>query len=151
MLIIADVAIAPVIFSGGLLLAPLLLALATLLETVVAWRMKWAEFQVTLRDMFVVNLTSTFVGLVLDVVFVTYIYRCAYVPTSDGQHVVRSCTWAISPWLLYLLLWVCTVGIEGLVLGRFKRQDNRRTWVIAIVVNIVSYVVLLPVYTALLT
>jgi hypothetical protein len=148
--ILADVAIAPFIFLGGIVFVPVLLALVVLVEGIVAWRMKWADFRLSLRDVFIANLVSTLVGVALETLFSVSVYQCPYLPVDQGRHVARICSWVISPLILYPLLCLISVAIEGAILLRFKRAAPRRTWIVAVVANVVSYLILFPAYAIFL-
>ncbi len=93
------------------------------IEAFILHLMDWPSARTALLDSFWVNLVTTVLGLVLgfwDVVFL-----------SPGMWVV---------------LWVMSVVIEGVLLQIIKRQAVRKTWEACLVMNIVSYIVLYVIY-----
>ncbi len=94
-----------------------------LLEAAILRQMDWPSTRAALLDSFLVNLVTTILGLILgfwDAVFL-----------SPGMWVV---------------LWVMSVVIEGVLLQIIKRQAVRKTWEACLVMNIVSYIVLYVIY-----
>jgi hypothetical protein len=149
MLLLADVAIAPMIFSGGALVGGLLFIFVVALESLVLWRLKWGNFRRSFVDTLIANAVSTILGLGIYLVVFNVGYDCRSVPYSDGVHVVTSCGWSISPIIVFVLLWIASVIIEGGVLLLMRRHPPRQTWKVSIVANIVSYLLLSPFFAAL--
>jgi hypothetical protein len=142
MFVIADVAVGPIILFGGLTLGLVVFLPIVLVESLVLWRLSWGSFRRSLGDSAIVNLASTLVGLVLFALFVQTAFQCVRVPAGDGQHTVNSCGWVVPPLLGLVALWALSVAIEGGVLLLLKRHAPRQTWIAALAVNAVSYLLL---------
>jgi len=141
-MVIADVAVGPIILFGGLTLGLIAFVPIVLIESLVLWRLRWGSFGRSLGDSAIINVASTLVGLVLFTLFVQTAFQCVRVPAGDGQHTVNSCGWLISPLLGLAIFWALSVAIEGGVLLLLKRHAPRQTWIAALAGNAVSYLLL---------
>jgi hypothetical protein len=98
-----------------------------LIEAAVYMAFKWGNFKRSYTDAFLVNLITTIVGFGLLVVQ----------PNLQRGNVLSQ------PGGFLVVAFVLSVLIEGAVLLRLKRHPARRTWLVAIVSNVVSYAGLL--------
>lgn len=146
---LADVAVVPMIVSGGALYGSILFVLVVVLESLVLWRLKWGTLRRSFVDTLIANAVSTILGLVVYSAIFSVGYACRSVPYSDGVHVVTSCGWDISPIIVFILLWAASVAIEGGVLLLLRRHPPRQTWKASIIGNVVSYLLLSPFFVAL--
>ena len=94
-----------------------------LIEAVVYMAFKWGNFKRSYKDAFLVNLITTLVGFGLLVVQ----------PNLQRGNVLSQPSGFLG------VAFVLSVLIEGAVLLRLKRHPARRTWLVAIVSNVVSY------------
>jgi uncharacterized membrane protein YvlD (DUF360 family) len=126
MVTIADVADPFLILSVGIGVAAFVLLIITSVEALVLrWGFNWGSFRRSLSDSLVINLTSAAVGVVLLIISLPLL------------------NWGVGLALLVLL--ALTVLIEGAVLTLLKRHPWRKTWVAAIVINVVSYALIYAV------
>ena len=98
-----------------------------LIEAVVYMAFKWGNFKRSYKDAFLVNLITTLVGFGLLVVQ----------PNLQRGNVLSQ------PQGFLVVAFGLSVLIEGAVLLRLKRHPARRTWLVAIASNVVSYAGLL--------
>jgi hypothetical protein len=101
----------------------IMFCLIVIVESAVLQLMRWGAFRRSLSGSFWMNLASTLIGFIF----------LALVPTLG---------------LLGLLIaWAASVGIEAVVLMRIKPGERRHNWIVSLVANLVSYLVLLlPTY-----
>src|SRR5882724_4511466 len=144
--VLADVAIAPAILSGNTLISLGLFALVVALETIVVWRLEWGSLRRSFFDMLMANAASTVLGFVFYLGLYSVSYACRSVPYSDGKHVVTSCGWSVPSVLILVLMWLASVIIEGGVLLLLHRHPPRQTWIAVIIANVVSYLLLSPIF-----
>ena len=105
----------------GLALLILVVLLIVVIESAVLQLMRWGDFKRSLSGALWMNAASSLVGLP----FVLLVPRFGYPSLLIG--------------------WMLTVIIEALVLTRLKPEARRQNWVIAIIANIISYlIVILP-------
>ena len=120
-----DVAGPSLLLGLGFTIAALaiMFALIVIVESTVMQLMSWGALRHCLKDAFWMNLASTLIGFF----FLALVPRFGY--------------WGL------LLAWAISVIIEALVLGRLNRQAGRKSWLVALVANLVSYLLLmLPTY-----
>lgn len=125
--------------AGPLLLLPvagiglfILLLGIPLVESMVYIALKWGNFRRSFIDAFMANLLSTLVGFITLLVS-PYIGLGSLFTVLSGFLVVAC---------------VLSILIEGASLLRLKRHAASRTWLVAIVSNLVSYAGLFLLSTA---
>ena len=116
-----DVAIAaPILLIGlGIALFILVVCLIIVIESAVLQLMGWGELRRSLVGAFWMNLASSLVGLVFLLLI-----------PSFGR------------WPL-LASWVLTVMIEALVLMRLKPGARRHNWLVSLIANLASYLIVI--------
>jgi hypothetical protein len=134
-LVNADVAAGLAIFLFGIVAGVILVFVIALIEAIVLRLLGWASFGRSLIDAFVMNLASTLVGLVLNVVAADAYQSCGYDPARGG----RFCDFLISPWSLLVIAGLLSVLVEAGVLFLLRRRPARQTWLAALACNIASY------------
>jgi hypothetical protein len=125
MLVVADVAVGPIIAVFGLIVAIPVLLIIIFVEAGV---LKWFEIMppgTALRGSCAANFASALVGLALMIG-----------ATSLNSF---SIYWRWE-WLLF---WALSVAVEGGILTLMYRQLSRRIWVPTIIMNSVSYAILI--------
>ncbi|MCJ7657925.1 MAG: hypothetical protein MUO67_02125 [Anaerolineales bacterium] len=108
---------------GPLLINPftvaIFLAFILLTESLILWGFDWGSYPISLFHAFLMNLASVivvfFVLFFLPDVGIFYIFIAA----------------------------VLSIAIEGLVLTLLRRQEIRKAWLVAIVVNLVSTAIII--------
>jgi len=112
--------------GGGMIIALLGLAIGAavllfmgivVVEAVILRLLDWPSIRTALLDSFQVNLVTTILGIFMesfDVVSMSYE------------------TW--------VMLWVTSVIVEGVLLQAIRWQPVRKTWAASFVMNIVSYI-----------
>lgn len=149
--ILADIATAPAFTHGSPLLALAVFALPILIETFIFTRLGWESLQQALRDALLVNLASTLAGFVYFGVATAAAFKCGRIPASDGEHFATSCGWTIPIAVILVIAWALSIVIEGSLLAFVLRRGERRAmWRAALLANIASYVLLAPLFLALL-
>jgi hypothetical protein len=103
----------------GLVLLILVVLLIVVIESVILQLLRWGNFKRSLSGALWMNAVSSFVGLP----FVLLVPRFGYPSLLIG--------------------WTLTVVIEALVLTRLKPETKRQNWVISIIANITSYLILI--------
>jgi len=103
---------------GPLLLDPLTVAIflifILLTESLILWGFDWASYPVSLLHTFLMNLGS----------FVVVFLVLFFLPDVG---------------IFYLIIAVLlSIVIEGLILTLFRRQEIRKAWLVAVVVNLIS-------------
>lgn len=98
-----------------------------LIEAGVYLALKWGDFKRSYKDAFLVNFITTLVGFLL----------AALLPNLIRDNPLSS------PSAFLVAAFALSVIVEGAVLLRLKRQSAGRTWLVAIVSNVVSYALLL--------
>lgn len=117
---------APGLLIGlGFILFILVVLLIIVIESTVLQLMSWGDFRRSLTGAFWANSASALVGFV----FLLFVPR-------------------FGRWPL-ILSWALTVLIEALVLIRLKPEAKSKNWLVSVVANLVSYlIVILPVTMA---
>ena len=139
MVVFADVAVAPIILFAGFITGMMAFVPIVLIESLVFWRLKWGSFGRSLADSALINVASTFCGLVLFIVFTLTAFQCIRFPVDAEGHLGTECSWLVPPLLGLVALWALTVAIEGGVLLLLKRHTSRQTWIAALAGNVASY------------
>ena len=108
---------------GSLLLDPrtvaIFLAFILVTESLILWGFDWGSYPISLLHAFLMNLAS-----VIVVFFVLF-----FLPDVG---------------IFYILIAVVlSIAIEGLVLTLLKRQEIRKAWLVALVANLVSTVIII--------
>jgi len=120
-----DIAGPSLLISFGFTIVALIIMffLIVIIETAVLQLMRWGKFRASLKTSFWMNLGSTLVGFLF----------LAMVPQFG---------------LLGLVFgWFASVLIEALVLMRFKPGERRHNWLVSLIANLASYMILLlPTY-----
>jgi len=107
----------------GLIALLLLTLLITLVEGVVLALLKWNVFPRALVASLIINITSSLVGGLLLIFLQEF------------------------PLIWMLLAFVLSVSIEGAILLKIQPAFGRRTWLLALLANLASYLLLiLPAY-----
>src|SRR5262245_38182539 len=139
MMVLADVAVAPIILFAGFLTGIKAFVPIVLIEALVLWRLKWGSFGRSLAESALINVASTFCGLVLFVVFTLTAFQCIRFPFDAEGHLATKRSWLVPPLLGLVAIWALTVAIEGGVLLLLKRHTSRQTWIAALAGNVASY------------
>ncbi len=108
---------------GSLLLDPLtvaiFLAFILVTESLILWGFDWGSYPISLLHAFLMNLAS-----VIVVFFVLF-----FLPDVG---------------IFYILIAVVlSIAVEGLVLTLLRRQEIRKAWLVALVANLVSTVIII--------
>jgi hypothetical protein len=118
-----DVAAPSLLLGLGLLLWLVLLCLIIIIESAVLQLMRWGDFKRSLAGAIWMNLASTLFGLIFTLL-----------ANELGGFSL-------------LISWALSVVIEALVLMRHKPGERRHNWLVALVANLASYLILiLPAY-----
>lgn len=121
MLVVADIAVAPVAIISGLSLVLILLVVG-FCEAIVLRILGWGTLGQSMRDSLVMNIVSTVIGW-----FIAQ-FNLEFSPSA-----------ALFP---LLIAWFLSVLTEGGTLLLLKRHGARATWRAALSANTVSYVLL---------
>ena len=121
--ILFDVASPGLIFvllgGGAVLLCGVVIGII-LVEALVLYFMKWGSFKLSLLDAFLMNIVSTIAG--------------GLVIALTQQ-----------PVIFLIVSFVASILIEGAVLTLLHRASGKRTWLVALVANLVTYALLGPI------
>lgn len=123
-------------FDGGIGIAFILLVLtgtltlvffvvAVFLEAIVLRSLAWGSFRRSLLDSFLVNLTTTVLGVLIGgLIWLVFVYD-----------VPEMIVWLIGSYVI-------SVGIEGIILWAMRRGPLRRALLVALIANLASYWIL---------
>lgn len=136
--IIGDIAAGPPFILVGVIYGAIVLAIVTLAEGAALRLLGWGTFARSLRDALLVNLASAIVGIVMSAL--AQERAAGYDPERGGRLYDAP---LVAPALALLIAWALSVAIEGALLLRLGGQPPRRTWTAAVVINVVSYLLLL--------
>jgi len=120
-----DIAGPSMLISLGFTIAALIIMffLIVIIETTVLQLMRWGKFRGCLKASFWMNLGSTLVGFL----FLAMVPRFGLLGLFFG--------------------WLVSVCIEVVVLMRLKPGQRRHNWLVSLISNLVSYLILLlPTY-----
>jgi hypothetical protein len=143
MIVLADVMVGPLILMFpplGLLFLILVIAI----EAGILRLRRWGSFGASLKDAAIANLISTVLGVVPGVALLLAAFQCPMIPVGD--HFEKRCSWAFPPLIILALMWGLSVIIEGGVLIRLRHRPAREVWRTLTIANVVSYVLLSPMF-----
>ena len=124
----------------GLICGTMSLVSVIVLEAVFLYILKWQNFGRSFCDSFLVNLVTTVLGLLLLGLGVSIkggerpLIVLMFIPM-----LVYAGLFETTPWII---AWGLSVITEGALLWRIRRQSFRKTFVVALAINLASYLVL---------
>lgn len=94
---------------------------ATVVETLILWRLRWGTFLYSLLTSFLMNLASTVVGFMIANQFI--------IDLTTG---------------IFLLLFIISVVLEGGIMLAMNqsRHEVEKVWRLAVISNVISYILL---------
>ncbi len=94
---------------------------ATVVETLILWRLRWGTFLYSLLTSFLMNLASTVVGFMIANQFI--------IDLTAG---------------IFLLLFIISVVLEGGIMLAMNqsRHEVEKVWRLAVISNVISYILL---------
>lgn len=149
MRVLADIAIFPLSLTYGWLFGLLAFIPVILIEGYLLKRMHWGDFRSSLTDAALANIVSTLAGVVFLTGFSIFGFTCGRIPAGDGEHFLTHCDWQVSPAIAIVVMYLLSVLIEGFVLR--WRKNVPQLWRITALVNLGSYIVLLPFLIGMVT